>query len=126
MKLLLGYVIFWFGALGVVSAHEMTPTYPKLEVSISQNVLQADLTIFNRRQEVRYYEVGVYDEEFNPIEFATKERILELPYLSRKSFTIYIRSSDKQRATYVCSTSKIERSKQTATIVYSRICSKLK
>lgn len=123
--------VFWIllGSLlfGVhVHAHEMTPTYPKLQPAISDNILYTTMTIFNRRQDVLFYEMGVFDKDFKLLPFAASERIVEVPYLTRKLVNVYIRSSDKKKAVYICSTSKIEKKSSTASIVYSKICSKLK
>jgi hypothetical protein len=109
-----------------INAHEMTPTYPKLQLSINDNILYTTMTIFNRRRDVLYYEIGVFDKDFNPIDFVANEKIFQVPYLTRKLVNVYIRSSDRKKATYICSTSKIEKKSNTASIVYSKICSKLK
>lgn len=107
-------------------AHQMTPTYPKLRLAIVEGILETTVTVFNRRPEVEYYEIAVYDENWNPITFATESRLIQLKYLEKKSIDVYIQEKDKGRVKYICTTSKIEKSKATETTIYSRICSKIK
>lgn len=121
-----GYVLGAILFCASANSHEMTPTYPKLQPAFTDNILQTTMTILNKRSDVRFYEIGVFTEDFQPIQFAASERVVEIPYLSRKTINVYIRAEDKKKATYVCSMSKIEKKAQTASIVYSKICSKLK
>lgn len=111
---------------GYASAHQWTPTYPKLERSYVDGILQVTMELFNSRKDVKYYEILVYDSEFNPVKFAVQERIVEVQYLKRKSIDVFIREQDRDVATYVCSKSKLLKGTGTATIVSSRICSKIK
>jgi len=111
---------------GYASAHQWTPTYPKLERSYVDGILQVTMELFNSRKDVKYYEILVYDSEFNPVKFAAQERIVEVQYLKRKSIDVFIREQDRDVATYVCSKSKLLKGTGTATIVSSRICSKIK
>ena len=111
---------------GYASAHQWTPTYPKLERSYVDGILQVTMELFNSRKDVKYYEILVYDSEFNPVKFAVQERIVEVQYLKRKSIDVFIREQDRDIATYVCSKSKLLKGTGTATIVSSRICSKIK
>lgn len=106
-------------------AHEMVPAYPKLEQSFVDNVLKAELTLFNRRQDIQYYQIAVFDNEWEPMPFATETNIIQLDYLSRKKFTVYIREADGPKAGWVCTRSKILKG-QVAPLVSSRICSKFK
>lgn len=109
-----------------VFAHQMIPTYLKLESTSARDVMMTYVDIFNKRKDVEYYEFSVYDDKWNAIDFASEERLINLQYLHKKRVVIYIRRSDSARATYVCSLSRIESSKATATTVNSRICSKIK
>ena len=111
---------------GYASAHQWTPTYPKLERSYVDGILQVTMELFNSRKDVKYYEILVYDSEFNPVKFAVQERIVEVQYLKRKSIDVFIREQDRDIATYVCYKSKLLKGTGTATIVSSRICSKIK
>lgn len=111
---------------GHASAHQWTPTYPKLERSFVPNVWYTTLELFNSRQDVEYYQINVYDKDFNSIPFATRERIIKVPYTKKAKVDVYIRDEDKDSAVYVCSLSKLVPTKEAATVVSSRICSKIK
>jgi len=89
-------------------------------------VLKADMELFNSRKDIEYYELSVFDAEWNAVPFAASERVFRLPYLERKSIPIYIRDSDKNRVVYICSQSKILKGVSQATVVSSKICSKVK
>ena len=39
------------------------------------------MLLFNRRQDVKYFEVEVTDEDFNPIPFASDNKIYRADYL---------------------------------------------
>lgn len=106
-------------------AHEMTPTYPTFKYSHIAGVVQTSLKIFNKRSEVEYYEIGVFDDSFKPMPFVTPYRILKIPYLSYSTFEVYIRRSDLASATYICSESKMKKSQTVRTVITSRICSKI-
>jgi len=114
-----------------LSAHEMTPTYPKLEPSHVEGVLKTTMEMLNKRKDVEYYEVGVFDKDWKNVPFVTsysisKQNIIELKYLSRVRLDIYIREKDKDRALYICSKSKIKKEDEIRTAILSRICSKIK
>ena len=47
----------------------MTPTYPKWEVSYIEGVQKAAMKIVNKRADVEWYEISVFDEEWEPIPF---------------------------------------------------------
>lgn len=84
------------------------------------------MQMFNKRADVEYYEIGVFDEDFNPIPFVTSYRILKITYLETVTFDVYIRKLDVERATYICSQSKLRKEDITRTAISSRICSKIK
>lgn len=123
---------FMYGIIGVflsasVSlAHEMTPTYPKLEPSHLDNVYRVTMEMFNKRDDVEYYEIGVFDKEWKPIPFVSSYKIIKLRYLGHVSFDIYIRKDDVSRAEYVCSKSKLRKDSKTKAAINSRICSRFK
>ena len=121
-KWIIMFLLVSFPAL----AHEMTPTYPKLEPSHLDNVYKTTMEMFNKREEVEYYEIGVFDAEWKPIPFVTKYEIIKIRYLGHVTFDIYIRKQDVSRATYVCSMSKLRKDAKTKTAIASRICSKFK
>lgn len=107
-------------------AHEMTPTYPVFETSHLSGVYKTTMQMFNKREDVEYYEIGVFDKDFNPIPFVTSYNIIKIKYLGHVTFDLYIRKEDINRATYVCSISKLRKDNTVRTAVASRICSKFK
>ena len=109
-----------------VQAHEMVPTYPRLEQSHMDGLLKATMKMFNKRADVEYYEVGVFDKDFQPVPFVTAYNVFKLEYLSHTTFDIYIRAQDRSRAVYVCSRSKLRKDSNTKTAISSKICSRFK
>lgn len=107
-------------------AHEMVPTYPKLGPSHIDGLQKTSLTVFNKRVDVEYYEIGVFTEEWEPIRFVSNYKIFRVPYLSTVNFEIYIRDEDKPKAVFVCSQSKLNKATKTRTAISSRICSRFK
>lgn len=110
---------------GPVSAHQFLPTYPTLEPSYVQGVLKVDMELFNIRKDVDYFELNVYDDNWNALPFATESRIVPVFYLERKQITIYIREEDKNQVRFFCSVSKILDKENTQTVIASRICSRV-
>ena len=117
-------LILW--ASGHVSAHEFTPTYPKLKTSYVEGVLYATMTLFNARDDVEYYEFGVFDAEWNKVPFAIQNKIMRFKHLEKKKVEIYIREKDSKDAVYICSKSKLLVDGGSKTSIISRICSKIK
>lgn len=112
---------------GYANAHQWTPTYPKLSMSHVSGVLKVQMEIFNSRKDVNWYEVSVYDKDWNPVNFAVGDKkIFEVPYLKREKVDVYFRTKDSERVKYICSKSKLLSTDRKVTIVSSRICSKLK
>lgn len=107
-------------------AHEMLPTYPRLKPSYVDDIMQVQMRMFNKRQDVEWYEVGVFDAKWNPVPFVTGYRILKVEYLSHVRFDVYIREDDAKRAHYICSQSKLRRDSSEGTVIASRICSKFR
>lgn len=108
------------------SAHEFTPTYPELKPSYVRGVLVTTMRLFNRREDVQFYELSVHDAEWNPIPFATTDKIIKVDYLSTAVIDIYIRQSDEIKVEYICSTSKLRKEDVESTGISSRICSRVK
>jgi hypothetical protein len=106
-------------------AHEMTPAYPELHPSSVPQIMQADLSIFNARDDVEYYSVSVLDGNMNPVTFASTQRVMHVLPGSRKDFEIYIREADVERVVYVCTTSMLRAGQEDDAIISSRICSRL-
>jgi hypothetical protein len=112
--------------VSMANAHEMTPTYPELEPAHLDGVVKTTMQMFNKREDVEYYEVGVFDSEFNAVPFVTSYKIIKIQYLGKVTFDVYIRKSDLERATYVCSRSKLRKDSSVRTAIASTICSKFK
>ena len=119
-------VILWVLLCTSVAAHEMTPTYPKWSVTQLEGVQKTTMSMFNKREDVQYYEIGVFDKEWNPIPFVTDYKILKLDYLSHVKFDVYIGSKNVDRAEYICSKSKLKGIGEDKPMVESRICSRFK
>lgn len=108
------------------ASHEMTPAYPKLEQSYLDGLSMVSVNLFNRRSDVTYYEIEVFDDKWNPVPFASENKIIKLRYLSKKNISVFIRNKDSGRATYICTESKLLKNNETTARVNSRICSKIK
>ncbi len=120
------YATLAFAMASVAQAHEMLPTYPRFAPSYVEDVMQVQMRMFNKRRDVEWYEVAVFDADWKPVPFVTGYRILKVEYLSHVTFDVYINKQDADRATYICSQSKLRRQKEDGTIIASRICSKFK
>ena len=57
------------------NSHEMVPTYLTLEPSHINGLQKTSLTVFNKRVDVEYYEIGVFTEEWEPIKFVSNYKI---------------------------------------------------
>ena len=125
MKCLLLFVVLVLGGKQVW-AHEFTPAYPTLEPSYMDGILVTKMLLFNRRQDVSYYEISVFDGQWNPVPFAAVDKIFEAKYLERKFIDVYIREKDRSRAVYICTKSKMQNDDDKVTLISSRICSKIK
>jgi hypothetical protein len=125
MKKLIMFLMVAFAVSSAV-AHEMTPTYPTLKPSHLQGIVKTTMEMFNKRNDVEYYEIGVFDKDFKPIPFVSSYKVVHLTYMGHLKFDIYIREKDKDRALYICSRSKLRKGDDVRTAVSSRICSKIK
>ena len=113
-------------ALGeCVHAHEQTPAYPKIAPSHVNGVVKVQLQLLNRRKEINYYEVGLFDKDFNELDFTTLNKIIKIKYGEKKDFDVYLRKSDLYKAVYICTASKILISNKSRAVVSSIVCSKL-
>ena len=107
-------------------AHEFTPTYPKFEPSYVEGIMQTSMRLFNKRNDVEYYELDVYDNKWQPIKFGANEKVIRVAYLQTKHIDVYVRKEDLNKVVYICTTSKHIAKKDTTPLVSSRICSKVK
>lgn len=125
MRLLFLTIVGVLG-FGQVSAHEMTPTYFEINSSYIDKVVTTQIKLFNRREDVRYYEITVFDEEWNPLPFAAVDKIVKIDYLGRATLDLYFKESDANDIGYICTTSKIVKGEIESSLISSRICSKRK
>jgi hypothetical protein len=109
-----------------VLSHELTPTYPKMRPAYVDGVLVTTMDIWNRRTDVEYYEIEVFNKYWEPLPFASQDKIIKINYLQKKQFNVYIKSEHGSKAVYICTTSKLLREDVLSTGVKSRICSKIK
>jgi hypothetical protein len=123
MKLMASAAMILMAA--VAGAHEMTPAYPKLHKSSVQQIMQADLSLFNARDDVEYFAIGLFDADWVAVPFASAQRVMHVQPGGRQDFEVYIRQIDVSRVVYVCTTSMLRAGQEDAAIVSSRICSRL-
>jgi hypothetical protein len=111
---------------GYANAHQFLPTYPKFEHSFITGVMYTKMELFNKRNDVEYYELNVYDNNWNSIAFASESKIVQVNYLQTKSVNVYVKKEDLVRVTYICTESKHKRESGQNTVIASQICSKVK
>lgn len=109
-----------------VQSHEQTPTYPTWKASGISEVKKTQIRLWNSRPDIEYYEIGVFDGDWQPIPFVTAYKILPVEYLQEVKIDIYIRESNITEARYVCSLSKLRSNDESQTLLATRICSKFK
>ncbi len=121
MKYLVLLLLF---ASGYASAHELTPTYPKLRASYLEDVLQTNLKMWNARGDVEYYKIEVTDENWNDVPFITDEKTFKLKHFEHRDIEIFLPSDTT--ATYICTKSLLEKGSAQRSIISSKVCSKIK
>jgi|TARA_B110000046_G_scaffold108236_1_gene115619 hypothetical protein len=124
MRILIILVLVLTG--GYVSAHQWTPTYPKLKPSHITGVYTTKMELFNARKEISYYSIGVFDKDWKKVPFASTPSLLKVSYLDKRFVEVYLHKNHKNKAHYICSRSKILSSVKDPSIIASRICSKIK
>ena len=82
------------------------------------------MSMYNVREDSSYYEITVLDENFQKVPFAATQRIMNVTYLKRQKFTVFIRNRDVDRVVYICTQSKTLKGGTESTGITSRICSK--
>ena len=107
-------------------AHQFTPMYPVFTPSYVDGVMQTKMELFNKRKEVSYYEISVFDDNWKPITFASESRIIQVKYLETKKISVYLKAEDVSRAVHICTESKLLTDDIKSTGISSRICSKVK
>jgi len=106
-----------------VNAHQMSPTYPEWTSSYIDGLAVTNVKLFNKRKDVEYYEIGVFDKDMKPIPFVSQYDLQGIKYNKSAVFDIYINNKYKTDARYVCSQSMLTDIK---VAVASKICSKFK
>ena len=119
-------VILWLLLCGSVAAHDMTPTYPKWKMSFIPSAKMTTMQVFNKRSDVQWYQIGVFDKDWKPIPFVTRYKIINIKYLHRVKFDVYVNEENAKVAEYICSTSKLRGNDDFKPIVESKICSRFK
>jgi hypothetical protein len=125
MKFITVAIIWIFLIARAAIAHEMTPTYPVLRPSYMDGLSTTKLTLFNKRNDAIHYEIQVFDKYWKQIPFASQEKIIRVDYLAKKNFEVYIRNSDKNDVEYICTMSKLPKTKNSSSMIASKICSKI-
>lgn len=119
-------VIFLFFALAIsAQAHDMSPAYPKFRYSQIEGVSVTRMSLYNKRNDASYYEIKVYTSNWNNIPFASAAKIIEVKHTKRYGFDVYVRNSDLDRVTYICTMSKVLK-KTNVPLISTKICSKVK
>jgi hypothetical protein len=111
---------------GYANAHQFLPTYPVFQHSFVDGVMYTKMEIFNKRKEIEFYELGVYDSDWKPISFASENKLIRINYLQTKEVNVYVKKEDLKKLTYICSESRIKKEDVQSTVISSRICSKVK
>ena len=111
---------------GHVGAHQFLPTYPKFETSFVEGVYFTKMELFNKRKEIEYYELGVFDGDWNAVPFASENKIIKINFQETKKINVYVRKEDLKKVVYICTESKIKRQDVQITTISSKICSKIK
>ena len=109
---------------GSAMAHELTPTYPKLEPTYVKGVLSTKLIMWNARVDVEHYKIEVTNAFWNDVPFITEEKIVKLGYHERREIEIFL--PEDTTAQYICTRSLLEKGKRSRSIISSKVCSKIK
>lgn len=111
---------------GAAMAHQFVPTHPKFDISFVEGVWYTKMELFNKRKDVEFYELSVYDNEWKGIPFASENILMQVKYLETKKLNVYIKEEDLKNVTYICTESRILKDSSQSTAITSRICSKVK
>ena len=127
MHKLVNILVFSICLMGVpVWAHQFTPTYPKFTTSFVDGVLSTRMELFNKRQDVEYYELDVYSADWKSLPFASENKLINIRYLETKPVNVYIKAQDLSRIVYICTESRMRKQDARDTVISSKICSKVK
>jgi opacity protein-like surface antigen len=110
----------------MAAAHEMSPTYPVLKSSFVSGIKTTEMSILNKRSDIDYYKIDVFDKDWNPIKFVSnKPATIKVGYMKKAIFNLYIKNEDALRVEYICSLSRALKNDIRSTSVQSRICSRV-
>ena len=123
--MLIKIILTLFGLSSALAAHEMTPAYPDLKPSYVKDVMKAEMSLFNYRDDVDFYQISVFDKNWISVPFASKYRVMKVKHEERQDFSVYIRKDDVARAVYLCTTSKVLKKSGVRTVISSKICSRV-
>jgi hypothetical protein len=84
------------------------------------------MELFNRRKEVEYYELGVFDADWNEMLFASENKLVQIKYLETKKINVYVRNEDLKNVSFICTESRLRKEDTKQTLISSKICSKIK
>lgn len=87
------------------------------------------MKLYNSRGDVDYYQIQVFDEDFEPVKFAItggQSNVVNVPHRKTVSVSIFVPSAESSRVVYICSRSMILKENKSASLLFSRICSKVK
>ena len=127
MKIMIGYILLVMAlGCGMAYSHELTPTYPEFRPSFMDNISVTHMELYNAREEIEFYRVDVYTENWEPVAFATGERTIRVQHSQRYTFELYVRDSDLDKVEYICTTSRLLEGQVQSQGVSSRVCSRVK
>jgi len=112
-------------AAPVAKAHELTPTYFELSPALVDNVLTTRMNVFNRREDIVDYRFEVYTADWEPVAFASFDRVFTLDYQTGTQIPLYFRSRDRSKVVYIC-TRSVPEADESDGAVNSLICSKIR
>jgi hypothetical protein len=111
---------------GNANAHQFLPTYPKFDQSFVSDVSYVKMELFNKRKEIQYYELSVFDIDWKPLSFASESKLIQIGYLETKKINVYVKNGDVKRVSFICTESKLKKEETKQTLISSKICSKIK
>ena len=106
--------------------HQMSPAYPKFGLTHLAGVKKVEMQIFNSREDVEFYEIGVFNVDWQPINFVSLYKIIKIDYLATVKFDVYLTDADALNAEYLCSRSKLRSDNNNQALLATRICSRFK
>ena len=117
--------VIFFALTLSAQAHDMSPAYPKFRYSQIEGVSVTRMSLYNKRNDARYYEIKVYTKNWDSVPFASAAKIIEVKHTKRYGFDVYVRNSDLDSITYICTMSKVSK-KTNVPLISTKICSKVK